>query len=96
VTQGLLFDGPDLEPEDEVRLTGQLQRVRMVMADGRWRTLAEIAELSSVPTRKVSSEAGISARLRDFRKARFGGHVVERRRRSQGLWEYRILWRVKP
>jgi len=39
------------------------------------------------------SEAGISARLRDFRKIKFGGHKVYRRRRgeaSKGLHEYRL------
>jgi hypothetical protein len=36
-------------------------------------------------------EASISARLRDFRKEQFGKHVVERRRRSQGQWEYRLI-----
>lgn len=75
---------------DGERLTGQFARVRALMADGRWRTLAEIAEAAG------GSEAGVSARLRDLRKERFGGHTVERRRRgepSAGLWEYRLLVR---
>jgi hypothetical protein len=92
MTQGVLrFDGPDLQPADEVRLSGQLARVRTVMSGGAWLTLAEIAERAA-----GSSEAGVSARLRDLRKPRFGGHTVERRRRTQGLWEYRVLFRRQP
>jgi hypothetical protein len=39
------------------------------------------------------SEAGVSARLRDFRKSDFGGHVVNRRRRGEcslGVFEYQL------
>jgi hypothetical protein len=91
MTQGALFDGPDLQRADEVRLTGQLLRVRGAMEGGVWRTLTELADLTG-----RSSEAGVSARLRDLRKSRFGGHTVERRRRTQGLWEYRVLFRGHP
>lgn len=89
MTQGTLFDGPDIGPRDNIRLKGQLQKVRDFMADGAWRTLAEIAG------RVSGSEAGVSARLRDLRKQRFGSFHVERRRRAghEGLWEYRVLWR---
>ena len=86
--QQLVFDGPDVQPEDVARLTGQLARVRLAMEGGVWRSLAELAEACG-----GSSEAGVSARLRDLRKPRFGAHTVERRRRTQGLWEYRVLFR---
>jgi len=83
--QPLNFDGPTFDRAlDGARLTGQLHRVLAVMRDGRWRTLREIAALVR------GSEAGVSARLRDLRKARFGAHVVERRRRFGGLFEYRV------
>jgi hypothetical protein len=86
----LFFDGPTFEPElDGKRLAGQLGRVAMLMRDGSWRTLAEIAEAVG------GSEAGVSARLRDLRKARFSRmfavESVEGRRRSTGLWEYRVI-----
>jgi hypothetical protein len=58
------------------------------MSDGAWRTLEEIR------SRVGGSEAAISARLRDLRKDKFGGHIVESRRRgdgSRGLWEYRLV-----
>ena len=86
------FDGETYEPvRDADRLTGQLRRVWNVASDGRWRTLATIADLAAPAT-----EAAVSARLRDFRKARYGAHVVERRRVEgrQGLWEYRLVVRA--
>jgi DNA-binding Lrp family transcriptional regulator len=70
---------------DGERLSAQLVRVRALMADHRWRTLAEIADAVA------GSEAGVSARLRELRKLKFGGFTVERRRVSLGLYEYRVL-----
>jgi Fic family protein len=82
----LRFDGPDYVPHlDDKRLTGQLLRVFTFMRSGGWRTLAEIEEKTGDP------QASISAQLRHLRKERFGAHKVERRRRSQGTWEYRII-----
>ncbi len=82
------FDGNTIEPEqDGVRLSGQMQRVHRLMHDGQWRTLHEIAEATAC------LETAASARLRDFRKERFGRHVVERRRvpGRPGLFEYRLV-----
>ncbi len=79
------FDGATFEPElDGERLSGQLERVRAAMLDGAWRSLAELAARTGAP------EASVSSRLRDLRKARFGAHIVERRRRGPGLFEYRM------
>ena len=77
---GVTYD----ERRDGSRLEKQLVRVRSLMLDGRWRTLAEIARATGDP------EASASARLRDLRKAPHGGWTVERRRRTTGLFEYRI------
>lgn len=78
------FDGETYDDErDRERLATMLARVQAVMADGRWHTLAELAD------RTAGSEAACSARLRDLRKPKFGGHTVHRRYVSQGLWEYR-------
>lgn len=83
----LSFDGPTFDKErDGARLTSQLDHVREIMRDGKWRTLAEIHSL--IPK---SSEAGISARLRDLRKARHGSWKVERRNVGGGLWQYRVV-----
>jgi len=72
---------------DKERLNAQQRRVFEVMQDGRWRTLREISETTG------DGEASISARLRDFRKEKFGGFAVDRRRRGEekrGLFEYRL------
>ena len=79
------FDGDTYEPDkDQVRLGKQAQRCWDAIQDGKWRTLSELSEITGDP------EASISARLRDFRKERFGGHDIPRRRRSCGQWEYRL------
>jgi hypothetical protein len=36
-------------------------------------------------------EASVSAQLRHLRKPRFGGHTVERRYMSNGLYEYKLI-----
>ena len=69
---------------DRQRLTGQMLAVYKLMRDGLWRTLDQIREVAG------GSETGVSARLRDLRKAQFGGHTVEGRRVAGGLWEYRV------
>lgn len=82
------FDGATYEPEfDHERLHGQLALVYEMMRDHDWHTLAELA------THAHGSEAGVSARVRDLRKEKFGGHLIERRRAGDptaGLWEYRM------
>jgi hypothetical protein len=81
-------DGHTYDHEkDYARLNAQHRRVYRVMSSGAWYTLAEISDQTGDP------EASISARIRDFRKARFGGHTVERRRHEDtGLWLYRLIW----
>lgn len=80
------FDGTTYDRAlDGQRLGTQLERVRALMADGQWRTLAEIAAAVG------GSEAGVSARLRDMRKVKFGGADVRGRRREPGLWEYAVV-----
>lgn len=95
MTQPTLFDSPqprfrgsDYEPlVDGPRLIRQHERIRDLMLDGTWRTLAEIAAATG------DHEASVSAQLRHLRKPSFGGHVVSKRRRglvSRGLWEYQV------
>jgi hypothetical protein len=85
------FDGSTFDPErDAIRLTGQLKKVYEVMKDGQWYTLKYVSSAIG-----YASEAAISARMRDFRKAKFGGHQVERRNLNGGLWQYRLIVRDK-
>jgi len=80
------FDGATYSPErDHERLATQLERVKLLMRDGRWRTLRDISKLTDTP------EASASAQLRNLRKPRFGGYTIERRYIDNGLYEYRVL-----
>jgi hypothetical protein len=88
-TGGLpMFDGSDYDHQrDAVRLTGQLERVFMLMRDSEWRTLDDIARATGDPP------ASVSAQLRHLRKARFGSHQVYKRHLGNGLYEYRLVVR---
>ena len=69
------------------RLSTQLQRVFAAMSDGQWHTLDELVSKAGGTT------ASISARLRDFRKPKFGSHTVERQRKGDpkvGVYQYRL------
>ena len=70
--------------QDYERLSKQARRVYNCMSDGMWRTLRTIADTTGDP------EASVSARLRDFRKQRYGGLIVETTRTS-GTWLYRLV-----
>jgi hypothetical protein len=105
------FDGKYDVSKDHKRMAHQLDTVREFMADGVWRTVAEIVQ--ALTTHEMAqgtclrckttdraqpcllahaTETGISARLRDLRKPKFGGYVVESKRRYDGgLWEYRLV-----
>jgi len=79
------FDGSTYdENRDGTRLRVQLESVWTLMKDSNWRTLFDISAHTGHP------EASVSARLRDFRKKKFGGHTVERAYVSKGLWMYRL------
>jgi len=82
------FNGPEYVPaRDHARLTKQLDRIRRLMLDGRWRTLKQIATITHDP------ETSVSAQLRHLRKPRFGSYIVNRRHsgdRRAGLFEYQL------
>lgn len=79
------FDGETYDPAlDHGRLTAQLEQVRELMLDNKWRTLKQIEEATKHP------QASISARLRDLRKPKFGGYKVNRHRLANGLFEYQV------
>jgi DNA-binding Lrp family transcriptional regulator len=74
------------EKLDGDRLRRQLYAVRKAMFDNRWRTLKQLSDEVGAP------EASVSARLRDLRKKKFGGYIVERQRipNGNGLHIYRV------
>jgi hypothetical protein len=82
------FDGQTFEPHhDLARLSTQLKRVEAAMLGGSWFTLRELQALCG------GSEAGISARIRDLKKQRFGGYIIDRERRGdpkRGMFVYRL------
>lgn len=81
------FDGATIaeDPDATVRLGGQLLAVYEAMSDGHEHSIAWLAEAAG------GTHAAVSARLRDLRKPKFGGHTVERRHAGDGLWLYRLL-----
>jgi|GEM_PF-3290259 len=77
-------DGDDEGDKKDDRLATLVARVFFLMSDRHWRSLGDIGEKAG------GSEASVSARLRDLRKPRFGGHTVERRLVGGGLYAYRL------
>jgi hypothetical protein len=85
IQQELRFNGADYIPErDNPRLGSQLQRVFALVADGKWRSLQDMSDLTGDP------QASISAQLRHLRKPRFGSWNVERKYMGDGLYLYRL------
>ena len=82
------FDGPTFDyNQDHTRLKTALDRVAMLMRDGKPRTLREIADGAK------TSEAGASARLRDLRPKwamRYNVAAVDSEKVSGGLWLYSV------
>ena len=84
--QNLNFDGATFDANrDGPRLSRQLRQAMAIMKDGQWRTLTDLAVAVG------ASHCSVSARLRDMRKARFGGHVVEREHLGGGVYRYRLV-----
>lgn len=80
------FDGAYYDPEiDEARLITQLERVKKVLLDGRWHTVAAIAETIRAP------EPSVSAQIRNLRKEENGGYEIETKRADDGLFIYRMV-----
>lgn len=75
------------EALDGERVANAMERVRVLMMDGGWRTIGQIACELNIP------HASVSAYLRHLRKVEFGGYRVEKRRSEEhaGLWYYRVL-----
>lgn len=57
---------------------------------GIWWTLPQLRDYIQRGYGIPISEAGLSARIRDLRKAAYGGHTIERRKNGS-LWEYKLV-----
>ena len=80
------FDGQTFVQErDHSRLFAQLARVKEAMTGAGPLTLDDIAQKTGDPV------ASIGSRVRDLRKAKFGGHTVERRYLAKGLFTYELV-----
>lgn len=79
------FDGESFdEARDGSRLRSQLGIVFRILCDGKPHTLDELAEAAGC------SVASSSARVRDLRKDKFGGHRIHREYLGGGVWLYRM------
>lgn len=84
--QELVFDGADYVHElDGKRLAKNHLKLKNLMQDQRFRTLSEISAITNIP------EASVSAGLRDFRKERFGSHIVNKNYLENGLYSYQLI-----
>jgi hypothetical protein len=85
--EGQTFDGETYEHgRDGPRLGVLFNRVWDYMSDGEWHTLGDIAEDVESANRQ-----SVLARLCDFRKQKFGGHIVLRRYVKDGINEYKLI-----
>jgi hypothetical protein len=65
-------------------VTPQLRRVLSAVRDGRFRTLEDIASVTGDPP------ASVRIQMLHLKEPRFGGWLVEKRRRGGWIWEYRL------
>ena len=64
--------------------TPQLCCVLAAIGDGRFRTLEDIAAVTGDPP------ASVRIQMLHLKEPRFGGWLVEKRRRPGWVWEYRL------
>lgn len=85
------FGGESYRPKDHKPLKKQLDAVRSIMLAGGWHTLGELKARLERDNGLITTEASVSARLRDLRKLKYGAYMIDRRPREGRLYEYR-LW----
>lgn len=94
--KGNTFDGAVYEEEkDVVRLSGQIERVHTILAQSKdvWLTVSEIQIKIANEFLLDDPECSISAQIRNLRKERFGGYMIEKQRRGSedsAIWEYQL------
>ena len=79
------FDGESYdESRDKGRLHRQLSAIKAVMSDHLPHTLIQLATAAECLTTSAS------ARVRDLRKLKHGGHIVTKKNVGGGVWEYTL------
>jgi biotin operon repressor len=78
------FDGSDVKPEDTPRLQKQLDVILLLMMDEEYRSLQEITDITGYP------HSSVSAQLRNLRKEKHGGYVVNKTNKGDGYFEYQV------
>ena len=95
-----LIDG--LEPGTSIQsvkhLAGGVHLVREVMASGKWMTIYEVQQSVNEKLQESENfaECTISARIRDQRKTRHGGHEINRRKQAgkKNTYEYQLILNI--
>lgn len=75
----------EVKHADFDKFNAQAKRVWNQTVGRGWFTLDRIAAETYDPVQSIS------ARLRDFRKEKFGSHTVERRQIERGVFEYKVV-----
>ena len=80
--------GPGILPQHVAGLKAHVQKIKEIMMDNVWRDPQAIEDLVG-----FGHSAGTTARLRDLRKDKFGGHFVDIRYLRGGgpMCEYRLV-----
>ena len=86
------FDGATYDPKrDWRRLDLQVSAVYRAMRLGVWLTLGQVGDWIFEEVQIDVPHQSISARIRDLRKPKWGGHEIQRRYLRDGIWQYRMV-----
>lgn len=88
--QPSIFDGYYVTAADDGRLLNQLERIFYLMRDGEARTVEQIHRVVG------GTQTGVSARLRDLRKAKFGAYDIATLDHGGGHFTYRLVDGHRP
>ena len=83
--------GAVLPDDPKIKKRASTQRIQLFyrMKGGSYWTLEELSSMTGIFVQSVS------ARLRDFRKPQYGGHTVVKKMLNEGVWQYKLIPRVK-
>jgi len=77
--------GPEITEEEQKKMSGARLQVFSVMRDGEWRTLEYLRDVVGSPTQSIAIY------LRSFREKKYGGYVVNKRKRGKTrIFEYQL------